>query len=154
MKLKIFVILLLGITITNQSYAATKPTASHKSVLDYFMESYLNTDYKMLREVLSKDAVFTSNRDVNVVKNNAADVLGLMKKNEGARQQDCHLKATILSKTDALVIARVDVKYDLYNGDQQNFVVIERDKLGEWRITQIYKMFVDSAKTPQKAPLS
>jgi hypothetical protein len=143
MKLKIFVILLLGITITTQSFAGTKPTANHKSVLDYFMESYLTTDYKMLKEVLSKDAVFTSNRDVNVIKHNAADVLGLMKKNDGTHQQGCHINSTILSKTDALVIARVDIKYDLYNGDQQNFVVIEKDKAGEWRITQIYKMFVE-----------
>ncbi len=149
MKLKIFVILLLGITITNQANASNKPTASHRTVLDYFMESYLNTDHKMLREVLSKDAVVTSNRDVNVIKHNAADVLGLMKKNAGARQQDCHITSTILSKTDALVIARVDVKYDLYNGDQQNFVVIEKDKAGEWRITQIYKMFVDKKSSKE-----
>jgi hypothetical protein len=150
MKLKIFVILLLGITITNQSFATNKPTASHKSVLEYFMESYLNTDYKMLKEVLSKDAVFTSNRDVNVIKHSAADVLGLMKKNDGTHQQRCTMNSTILSKTDALVIARVDVKYDLYNGDQQNFVIIEKDKLGEWRITQIYKMFVDVKPTKKE----
>lgn len=148
MKLKIFVILLLGITITNQTYAVDKekPTRSHQSVLSCFMESYLNTDYKLLKGVLSKDAMFTSNRADMILNHKAEDVLNFMKKNNGVVQGDCTIDSTILSQTDAIVIARVDVHYELFEGDQQNFVVIEKSKSGDWRITKVYKMFVSKEK--------
>jgi len=142
MRLKSIVIFLLGIIITNNVFAIDKPTASHTSVLNYFMDSYINSDYKKLKSVLSDDAVFTSNRDVRVIKHTASDVINQMKKNEGVLQKDCNISSTIISETDALVIARVDVNYELFGGNQQNFVVIEKDKQGEWKITQVYKMFI------------
>ena len=150
MKLKALVILLLGITITNNVLAAEKPTASHKSVINYFMESYMNSDYKKLRAVLSEDAVFTSNRDVRVIKHKGSEVLAQMKKEEGVIQKDCNISSTIVTETDALVIARVDVNYELFDGAQQNFVVIEKNKDGEWKITQVYKVFVSSESEVKK----
>lgn len=142
MKLKALVILLLGIIITGNAVAGDKPTVSHTSVINHFMDSYINSDYKKLKAVLSEDAVFTSNRDVRVVKHSASDVLNQMKKNEGVKQGDCNISASIVSETEALVIARVDVNYELFDGNQQNYVVIEKNKGGEWKITQVYKMFI------------
>jgi hypothetical protein len=144
MKLRALVILLLGITVANTILAAEKPTASHRSVINYYMDSYINSDYKKLKAVLSEDAVFTSNRDVRTIKHKAADVLSQMKKNEGVIQRDCNISSSIVSESDALVIARVDINYELFDGAQQNFVIIEKNKDGEWTITQVYKVFISS----------
>ncbi|MDQ7947794.1 MAG: nuclear transport factor 2 family protein [Pedobacter sp.] len=149
MKLKSLVMMILGIVITAQTYAdpkVDKPTKDHQSVLNCFVKSYLNTDYKMLKEVLSRDAVFTSNRYEEVVNHDAEDILALMKQNNGVKQENCQVNSTVLSQSDAIVIARVDVHYELFEGDQQNFVVIEKNKAGEWRITKVYKIFVPSEK--------
>jgi hypothetical protein len=153
MKLQILVILLLGITITNQTYAGekpAKPTASHKSVLNYFMESYLHTDHKMLKEVLSPNAVYTSNRNDEVITHSASDILNFMKQNYRLEQQDCEANATILSESDAIVIARVDIHYQLFEGDQENFLIIEKNKSGEWRIAKVYKVFLGKEKAKTK----
>lgn len=150
MKLKALVILLLGITITNYAMAAEKPTASHKSVINYYMDSYMNSDYKKLKAVLSEDAVFTSNRDVRVIKHKASEILSQLKKNEGVVQRDCNISSTIISETDALVIARVDINYELFDGAQQNFVVIEKNNDGDWKITNVYKVFLSNESEVKK----
>ncbi|WP_316807486.1 hypothetical protein [Pedobacter agri] len=150
MKLKALVILLLGMIITNSISAGEKPTASHVSVINHFMDSYLKSDYKKLKAILSDEAIYTSNRDVRVIKHKGADILNHLKKNEGVIQRDCRVSSTIISETDALVIARVDVNYELFDGDQQNIVVIEKDKKGEWKITQVYKMFISSESAVKK----
>ncbi|QNN41793.1 Cif family virulence factor [Pedobacter roseus] len=150
MKLKALVILLLGTTITNYVLATEKPTASHKSVINYYMDSYMNSDYKKLKAVLSEDAVFTSNRDVRVIKHKASEVLSEMKKNEGVVQRDCNISSTIVSESDALVIARIDINYELFDGAQQNFVIIEKNKDGEWKISQVYKVFISSESEARK----
>lgn len=151
MKLKSFVTLVLGIIFTTQVFAAQKPekpTKNHQSVLNCFMQSYLNSDYKLLKDILSKDAVFTSNRIEEVIHHDADEVLSFMKKNNGVVQEHCKMRSTVLSQSDAIVIARVDVHYELFEGDQQNFVVIEKNKAGEWRITKVYKIF--ASKENQK----
>lgn len=150
MKLKALVILLLGITITSQIVAAEKPTASHKSVINYYMESYMNSDYKKLKAILSEDAVFTSNRDVRVIKHKASEVLSELKKNEGVIQRDCNISSTIVSETDALVIARIDINYELFDGAQQNFVIIEKNNNGDWKITNVYKVFLSNESEAKK----
>ncbi len=150
MKLKALVILLLGITITNHVVAAEKPTASHKSVISYYMDSYMNSDYKKLKAVLSDDAVFTSNRDVRIIKHKASEVLSQLKKNDGVVQRDCNISSTIVSETEALVIARVDINYELFDGAQQNFVIIEKNKDGDWKITNVYKVFLSSESEAKK----
>jgi len=150
MKLNALVILLLGMIITNNIFAGEKPTASHNSVLNHFMDSYINSNYKMLKAILSDDAVYTSNRDVRVIKHRGVDVLNQLKKNDGVKQRDCNISSTIISETDALVIARVDINYDLFDGNQQNIVVIEKNKNGEWKITQVYKMFISGESSVKK----
>ena len=150
MKLNALVILLLGMIITNNIFAGEKPTASHNSVLNHFMDSYINSNYKMLKAILSDDAVYTSNRDVRVIKHRGVDVLNQLKKNDGVKQRDCNISSTIISETDALVIARVDINYDLFDGNQRNIVVIEKNKNGEWKITQVYKMFISGESSVKK----
>ncbi|WP_231426672.1 MULTISPECIES: hypothetical protein [Pedobacter] len=150
MKLRALVILLLGMIITNNVTAGEKPTASHNSVINHFMDSYINSDYKKLKAILSDDAVYTSNRDVRVIKHKGSDILNHLKKNDGVKQKDCNISSTIISETEALVIARIDVNYELFDGNQQNIVVIEKDKKGEWKITQVYKMFTSSESSVKK----
>ncbi|WP_443937247.1 hypothetical protein [Pedobacter sp. MW01-1-1] len=142
MNVKALVILLLGITITTTVIAAEKPTASHQTVINVFMDSYINSDHKKLREVLSDDVEFVSNRDVRVIKHSAESVLKQMKTDAGVKQADCAISAKIISETNALVVACVDINYEQTNATQQNFVIIERNKDGEWKIAKVYKLFL------------
>lgn len=144
MKLKFLAILLLGMTVATVSRANEKPTSSYQKVVDDFMQSYLSNDHKKLRTLLSEDAVFSSNRDVRVVKHSASAIISEMKKNEGIHQQDCNISAKIITATDAMVMAQVDVKYEAFDNRQKNYLVLEKDKNGEWKITNVYKFFIDS----------
>ncbi len=148
MKLKVLITILLSASLYQFACASEKPTASHKTVIKYFMEGYLHNDYKKLEAILSNDAVFTSNRDVRVIKHSKMDVIDQMKKEESIDQQECRISSTIISATGALVIARVDVDYQLFDGHQQNFIIIEKDKRGSWKITSIYKMFLCNGNNP------
>jgi len=144
MKLKFLAILLLGMIIATASPANEKPTSSYQKVVDDFMHSYLNNDHKTLKTLLSEDAVFSSNRDVRVVKHSATAIINEMKKNQSVRQQDCNISAKIITATDALVMAQVDVKYETFNNRQKNYLVLEKDKNGDWKITNVYKFYIDS----------
>ncbi len=141
MKLKVLAILILGMTIANTSLAKEKPIGTYQNVVDAFMHSYLNNDYKKLKTLLSEDAMFSFNRDVRVVKHSASAVLAEMKKNQGIKQQNCNINAKIITATDALVMAQVDVSYTSVNDQQKNYLVLERDKDGEWKITNVYKFY-------------
>lgn len=144
MKLKFLAILLLGMTIATVSPANEKPTSSYQKVVDDFMHSYLNNDHKKLKTLLSEDAEFSSNRDVRVIKHSATAIINEMKKNGGVHQQDCNVSAKIITATDAMVMAQVDVKYETFDNRQKNYLILEKDKNGEWKITNVYKFFIDS----------
>jgi ketosteroid isomerase-like protein len=150
MNRKIIVMLLLSVMTTNSMLASpkpSKPTQSYQSVISHFMESYKNTDSKALASIISSDAIYTSNRNEQVIKHSAQDVIKFMKGNAGTVQQDCNLDFIVLSKTNSLVMARVDIKYKT-TGNQQNYLIIEKNNSGEWKITNIYKFHlpVDNEK--------
>lgn len=147
MNRKLIVVLLLSVITSQSMLASPRPTQSYQTVISYFMDSYKNTNPKQLASIISDEAIFTSNRNEQVLKHSAGDVIKFMKFNAGAVQQDCNLDFTVLSKTDAMVMARVDVKYKNI-GDQHNYLIIEKNNLGEWKITNIYKFHLtnDNAK--------
>ncbi|MBB2146249.1 hypothetical protein GM921_12180 [Pedobacter sp. LMG 31464] len=136
--------LILGITVVTQALATTKPTETYQTVISHYMDSYKASDYKKLRAILAEDAVFKSNRDVRVVKQSGEAIIGFLKKKGLSEEQDCNLSYEIISKTNAIVIAKVSVKYELFNGDQDNFLVIENQGKDEWKITQVYKMYLEN----------
>lgn len=143
MKLKILAICLLGMTIAKNAAAVKEPfVPTYQPVIDSFIDSYMNNDHKKLKKMLSEDATFSFNRDVHVLSYSASTLIGEMRKNQGVKQQDCHAKSKIISATDALVIAEVDISYGWTNSKQQNFLVIGKDKSGEWKINSIYKLYL------------
>lgn len=144
MKLKVLVILVLGMMIANAISANEKPIKSYQNVVDAFMYSYLNNDYKKLKTLLSEDAIFSFNRDIHVVKHSASAILTEMKKNQGIKQQNCNINAKIVTATDALVMAQIDVSYDSIDDQQKNYLVLERDKNGEWKITSVHKFYLSA----------
>ena len=63
-------------------------------------------------------------------------------KNDKGIKQNCDSKYEVLAKSDAMVIARIDFKYD--NCTQHDFLIIEKNDDREWKITQVCKMFEDA----------
>ncbi len=41
-----------------------------------------------------------------------------------------------------MVMAEVNVNYKGFDGKHKNYLVLERDKNGDWKITNIYRFFV------------
>lgn len=143
MKQRILAMLILGITIASTLKANDKPgNTTYQSVVKAYMQSYLNNDYKKFKSLLSEDALFSFNRDVRAVKHDAAAIIAEMKKNGGAVQQSCEISSKVLTATDGMVMAEVNVNYKGFDGKHKNYLVLERDKNGDWKITNIYRFFV------------
>ncbi|WP_461788932.1 Cif family virulence factor [Pedobacter sp.] len=146
MKQKILAVLILGVTIVNTLKANDKPGANtYQSVVKAYMQSYLSNDYKKFKSLLSDDALFSFNRDVRVVKHDAAAIIAEMKKNGGTVQQSCEISSKVLTATEGLVMAEVNVNYKGFDGKHKNYLVLERDKNGDWKITNIYRLFVNGS---------
>jgi hypothetical protein len=143
MKGKIFVITLLGMVISTAVNASIEPQNKRRveTVINTYIESHLNSDHKKLKSILDNDAIIRSNRNVTVLKHSAKDVLMAMKNLKGSKQQDCDISYKIISETDAMVIAQVDVSYGWGNSKQKNIVIIENNGT-DWKITNIYKNYV------------
>ncbi|MDQ8006559.1 MAG: nuclear transport factor 2 family protein [Pedobacter sp.] len=144
MKLKFLAILILGISIANNILATEKPVQSYQKVIDGFVSSFLNNDHKLLKGLLSDDAVYSFNRDVRVVKHGATAVVNEMRKNGNVAMQNCDVKSKIVTATDALVMAQIDINFSAVDNKQKNYLVLERTKDGEWKITNVYKFYVSS----------
>jgi hypothetical protein len=146
MKHKILAMLILGISIVNTLKATDQPSNnSYQSVVKAYMQSYLSNDYKTFKSLLSEDALFSFNRDVRAVKHDAAAIIAEMKKNGGTVQQSCEISSKVLTATDGLVMAEVNVNYKGFDGKHKNYLVLERDKNGNWKITNIYRLFYSDA---------
>lgn len=147
-------LVLVSATVTLKAAEIIKPAKSYQTVIGHFMDSYKNTNSKQLKEILDKNAVFLSSRNEQVIKSSSSDVLDFMRKNEGVKQQDCNLSYEIISETDAMVIVRVDVEYNLFEGVQQQFLTIENKGNGDWKITQVYKVFAPAKQKDALAQLN
>ncbi|PST85081.1 hypothetical protein C7T94_02920 [Pedobacter yulinensis] len=142
MKYKILCALLLAGAI---SAHAAKPKHDVKAVIDAFIQSYLkHGDYRKLQQVLGSDVTFRSNRQTKVVVQQGANIVDFMKKNAGLVQRDCTVNYEVVSKTSAIVVARIDINYALNEGSQQNYLILENDGTGDWKITQVYKLFLEN----------
>lgn len=146
-------LVLVSSTVTSKASEIIKPAKNYHSVIGHFMDSYKNTNSKQLKQLLDENAVFLSSRNEQVIKNSSNTVIDFMRKNEGVKQQDCDLSYEIISATDAMVIARVDVKYNLIEGVQQQFLTIENKGNGDWKITQVYKVFAPEKQKDTLAKL-
>lgn len=145
MKQKFLAILILGISIANNIFATEKPVQSYQKVIDGFVSSFLNNDHKLLKGLLSDDAMYSFNRDVRVVKHGATAVVNEMRKSGNITMQNCNVKSAIITATDALVMAQVDISFAALNNKQKNYIVLEKMKDGEWKITNVYKFYINDS---------
>jgi hypothetical protein len=128
----------------NTGYATDKGTPGYKEVISSYIDSYINSNYKMLDNVLSDDANVKIPRADVVLVHNKSKLLAQMKSEAGVKQ-NCWSEYKVLDKSDAMIIAKVDFKYNEFT--QHNYLVLEKDENKEWKITQVCKFFED-VKTP------
>jgi hypothetical protein len=141
--LVICVIVALAIT-TNSSYAKVPPVVSnYEAVIGDYITSYMNSDSKKLKKILSDDACVKIPRAEAVIVQHKANLVDQMRID--AVKQTCTSKYEIIVKSDALVIARVDFEYA--NFKQQNYITLEKNEDKEWKITQICKFFPANDKS-------
>ena len=136
--------MILGLSAAvNPTYAndgATSGGADYKTVISSYITSYINTDYKLLDKIMADDACVKIPRAETVLNHSRAKLIEQMKNNAGT-QQNCDFKYSVLDKSDAMVIARVDFKYTEFI--QHNYLVLEKDQNKNWKITQVCKFFED-----------
>lgn len=139
MKLRtILLSAVLSTSIAAQVFADNLPAPKAKNVIDQFADSHINTDANKLAKVLSADAVMKYNKGSEVLSQNQAATIKLMKQNEGIKQ-NCKTNIEVLACNEAMVMAKVNFIYDDFT--IENFLTLELDKHQNWKITRVNKFF-------------
>lgn len=142
MKLRtILLSAVLSTSIAAQVFADNLPAPKAKNVIDQFADSHINTDANKLAKVLSADAVMKYNKGSEVLSQNQAATIKLMKQNEGIKQ-NCKTNIEVLASNEAMVMAKVNFIYDDFT--IENFLTLELDKYQNWKITRVNKFFKES----------
>lgn len=140
MKITILKACLIGILTAFSISAYSGPAASdYDKVIKEYIASHMNGNYKILRKIMNDDATFKIPRAEKVLIQKKSDIVDAMKQ-EGGIKQNCECTYEVVAKSSALVMVRVDFRYD--NCVQQNFLVLEKND-NEWQIAQVYKIFND-----------
>lgn len=129
------------------SYSLTKVSPTYNKIILDFIDSHLNSDYRKLDQILNDDANFKLPRGEKVLVQSKSSLIDQMKKDKGM-QQNCDSKYEVLAKSEAIVIARIDFKYE--NCTQHDYLILEKNNDRQWKITQVCKMFEDT-KEPEAA---
>ena len=148
MKITILKVCLVGILAAFSISAYSGPiTSDYDKVVKAYIESHMNGDYKILREIMNDNAAFNIPRAEKVLVQSKPDIVKAMRK-AGETKQDCQASYEVVAKSNALMMVRVDFFY--LNCTQQNFLVLEKDDDKQWKIAQVYKIFND--KEPEMSP--
>lgn len=137
MKSKFLTCCLAMVIVTASStFADPKPAVTSENVIEKYIASYINSDFKALNKILSDDACTKIPRAGSVIVHKKDLVIKDMKLN--GFKHNCAAKYEIITKSDGVVIARVDFEQDIFK--QQNFITLEKDGK-DWKITQIYRVY-------------
>lgn len=137
----LLVCMVLGLSAAiSTGYASDKTTPGYNEVINNYIDSYINGNYKKLDKVLSDDACVKIPRADVVLVHSKSKLLEKMK-GEGNVTQNCESEYKVLDKSDAMIIAKVDFKYREFT--QHNYLVLEKDENKEWKITQVCRFFQD-----------
>jgi hypothetical protein len=139
MRRKILTVLaILSMATTAVTATVDKPVPSvnarASSVLDAYVQAHINNDAELFNQILNENAMFRVNRQEQMVQHSKKELIKFYKKG-GKLQLNCTGDLQMLSECGCIAIARVDFTYPGFV--QQNYVQIEKDKNGVWKITQI-----------------
>lgn len=126
------------------------PTNNANKVINSFVDSYKNNNYRTMKNLLSENASYKYNRDANVVSHSAQELLKFVKQNDGVSYQDFTAKSHIVSQSDAMVMAKVTLNQGKINQSEQ-YITLENNGKGDWKITQIYQVYEQTATKGQLA---
>lgn len=133
--------IILGLSAAvNTTYATDGIAPSYKDVINNYIDGCMNSNAKKLDKVLSDDASVKIPRADVVLVHNREGLLAQMK-SDGATHQNCESKYEVLDKSDAIIIAKVDFKYNEFT--QHNYLTLEKNENKEWKITQVCRFFED-----------
>lgn len=142
MKLKsILFCTALFAVLTTGTFAANRPAPNIQNVINEFAESHINTDAAKLAKILSGDAVLKFTKGDEVLSQSNVSIMKIMKQNEGIKQ-NCSTKIDIIASSSAMAMARVNFIYEDFI--IENFLTLELDKNGDWKITRINKFFSEA----------
>ncbi|MEE1943934.1 hypothetical protein VRU48_02365 [Pedobacter sp. KR3-3] len=108
----------------------TKPSA----VIDAFIEAQVKGDVSLFDQVLANELVMKVNRPGSINFHTKENIMTYYGKNADVLR-GYQPNYEILSSSKTAILARVDLKFASFI--QQNFVALEKDSLGEWKITQL-----------------
>jgi hypothetical protein len=135
---------LLSATATAKAKPRPAPLSNYNNVIEQFIDSHLNTSYKEFDAVMDDAATIRVPRGETVMIEKKKDVVKQMKY-LGIVKQDCTAKYEVLEKSGALVIARVDFKYQ--NAVQHHYLTLEKNEYKEWQIMQVCEI-IDNIEQP------
>lgn len=130
---------LLCIAFTTANATEVKPgkkinLAKPSAVIDAFMEAQAKGDVALFDQVLANDLVMKVNRPNSINFHTKQNIMTYYGKNADVLQ-GCRPKYEVLSGNDSVVLARVDFKFATFV--QQNFIALQKDDSGEWKITEL-----------------
>lgn len=130
---------ILSIAFTTASATEVKPSKKVNStkpshVINAFIEAQIKGDASLFKQVLADDIILKVNRPNSVNSLSKEDLLKYYKEN-GDTMLGCGSNYEVLSSSDASIMARVDFEFPTFV--QQNFISLEKDASGAWKITQL-----------------
>lgn len=140
MKKRILMFLaILSIAVTTVNAAGVEPSrkvnaSKAANVIDAFIEAQVKGDASLFKQILADDIILKVNRP-NRINCHTKDALLNYYKQNPAVLLNCAPDYEVLSSSDASIMARIDFKFPTFV--QQNFVSLEKDSTGVWKITQL-----------------
>jgi len=130
------VMLSITTTVANArpDYPSKSVNAKASNVIEAFVDAHTHADAALFNAILNSSAILKLNRQDEVVTHTKSQLVAFYKR-LGLMNLNCSSGYEVLSSSECVVMARVDFKFPEFV--QQNYVTIEKDKKGLWKITQI-----------------
>jgi Putative lumazine-binding len=142
------IVLLSGLSI--KSFGSTT-NGDFIKVINSYIDSYINNNSKLMNKILAEGATLKLSRGETLMIQPKESLVDFMN-SSGKMVQNCEAKYDVLSKSGALVIARVD--FDYANAIQHVYLILERNADEGWKITQVCKMIDDKEFIPTSKDLT
>ncbi len=123
-----------GKTNPNKNY-----NVSSASLIEGYTQAKTTYDANLLSALLHEDVVMRTGRQNQVLKHGKSELIRFYKQNPNVKL-NCVTSCEMLSVCYNVVMARVDLQFP--NFVQQNYLTMERNNKGEWKITQINMFYI------------